>query len=55
MKMTRLDFCDTIPITVQNIIIERMKERGVSRSDASRAVIEIASEMCSWGFIVESK
>ena len=28
MQITLLDYCDTIPITVQNIMLEHMQEQG---------------------------
>lgn len=38
--MTRLDHCDTIPMTVQNIMLEHMREQGMSQKGANDALAD---------------
>ena len=50
MKETRMDYTWTIPMTVQNIMLEHMQEQGMSRKGANDALMGIARQMQSWGF-----
>lgn len=53
--MTRLDFCDVIPMTVQNIILEHLEAARVPRRRRDETLIGIASEMKAFGFEVVDK
>lgn len=53
--MSRLDYCDVLPMTVQNIMLEHMQEQGLSHKGANDALIGIAQEMNRWDYCATDK
>ena len=53
--VTRIDYTDIVPMTVQNIMLEHMEECGLSKTMANKAVIGIAREMSKWGYCTTTK
>ena len=50
VNSTRMDYTKTLPITVQNIMLEHMQRVGLSLEKANDALVGIASEMRQWDF-----
>jgi hypothetical protein len=54
-QVTRIDYTDVIPMTVQNIMLEHMEACRLSRDARNAALIGIAREMEQYGYCVKGK
>ena len=53
--MTRLDYTNILPMTVQNIMLEHMEKHGMAPQVARKTLIGIAVEMNAWDYCATNK